>query len=296
MSILTRVSAEFAKAITCVSVDERFAVVGQEDGSVTALYHKNGARVFTAKESDNKITAVCCEEKDQDDNPIFYAGDRAGNVYTLNRKGKVLAMTQIPDKRGGVLTIVNRSKFSLHVYTLMGSSTFSNCTKKYQKGKFSTSSAEMFLSEDHELTKRSGMSDKEVKVNQYDCKSSSVVVATWGIEFGRKVKNYTEVLAFGVFDKEYEKVVTEGRAEKTLTVISRNVIRTLEFSSPVRQVMSCRHHEGEAQADRIVILLCDGQILQVFLRPFTIIAKLSQNPLICLLPSSGQAPVPALLA
>ena len=146
----------------------------------------------------------------------------------------------------------------------MGSSSFSNCTKKYQRGKFSTSSAEFSLTEDHELHKRPGLSGSEVKVNQYDCKSPSVVVATWGIEFGRKEKNFTEVQAFGVFDQEYEKVVAEGRADRTLTVISRNMFRTLEFSSPVRQVMSCRHHEGEAMADRIVMLLCDGQILQVF--------------------------------
>ena len=38
-----------------------------------------------AKISDNEITAVCSEEEqDEDDTPIFYAGDSEGNLYSVN--------------------------------------------------------------------------------------------------------------------------------------------------------------------------------------------------------------------
>ena len=41
-------------------------------------------------------------------------------------------------------------------------------------------------------------------------------------------------------------------------------VRMLEFDAPVKQVISCRHHTGgEAEADDIYVLLCDGDLLKV---------------------------------
>ena len=36
--------------------------------------------MFSTKISDASITAVCCEEEDDVDNPIFYAGDSDGRI------------------------------------------------------------------------------------------------------------------------------------------------------------------------------------------------------------------------
>ena len=39
--------------------------------------------MFSSKIADTAITAVCCEEQDDVDNPIFYASDAEGNLYTV---------------------------------------------------------------------------------------------------------------------------------------------------------------------------------------------------------------------
>jgi hypothetical protein len=263
MARLERIVGDFDNFISSVALDERFAVIGQGDGTVSAVYLKNRARVFSAKISGSRITAVCCEEQDEDDNPIFYAGDSAGKVFTINRKGKILAEVQIPEKKGKILTLVNRSKFSIYACTDAGSTSFMNCTKSYQKGKFSSASAQYSFAKDGTFQKKSGGKDLEFKINQYDCRSPSHLVATLGIEFGKHINNFTKVLAFGVFDEKYSKLIESGAANTSLTVFSKDVFRTVELGSPVRQVMACRHHEGEAGGDRVYILMCDGQLLKV---------------------------------
>ena len=164
------VNEDVDRFITSIDMDERFVVIGQEDGSVCAIYHKNGARVFSAKISDDKITAVCCEEQDEDDNPIFYAGDNKGKVCTINRKGKILAQVEIPARKGKIHTIVNRSKFSIYACTDTGTTSFSNCTKRFQKGKFSSASANFSFSKDGTFQKNPSGGGGDFKINQYDCK------------------------------------------------------------------------------------------------------------------------------
>ena len=86
MSSLSRVvSGDLDHSITCIACDERFVIIGHEEGTVTVLYHRKGARVFVVKVSNVRINSVCCEERDEDDNPIFYAGANDGKVVTLNR-------------------------------------------------------------------------------------------------------------------------------------------------------------------------------------------------------------------
>merc|ERR1711913_24610 len=73
---------DFNRDVTAVAMDDRFYLVGQVDGTLAAVYISNGNNVFKSKISDNAITAVACEEKDDADNQIFYAGDDKGNLYT----------------------------------------------------------------------------------------------------------------------------------------------------------------------------------------------------------------------
>ena len=92
----------------------------QVNGKLAAVYLKNGNIAFSTKISDNAITAVCCEEQDEADNPIFYEGDEEGNLLIHNKKGKVVAEAKLASRKGKILAIVNRSKYSIFAHTAAG--------------------------------------------------------------------------------------------------------------------------------------------------------------------------------
>ena len=268
MSKLARIpTQDFDRDVTAVALDDRFILVGQVTGVLSAVYHKNGVKVFSAKISDNEITAVCCEEQDEDDNPIFYAGDSEGTLYTVNKKGKVLAEAKIKARKGKIHTISNRNKYSIYAYTITGSTSFAHATTQFRQGNFSTASANYSFDGDGTFHKKKGAGD--YRVNQYDCRTPTKAVATCGMEFGKKKVgkrlNYNEVFAYAVMDEEYENLIEEGTADNSLKVFCPNnkLIRTLEFKSPVKQIMSCRHHEGDAEEDKIYMLPWNGSLMKV---------------------------------
>ena len=102
-------------------------------------------------------------------------------------------------------------------------------------------------------------------MNQYDCRNATNSVATFRIKFGKKLNNFRQVFAYATFDDAYVNLIEEGEAEKTLDIYCPNnrLIRTLQFPAPVKQVMSCRHHQGRAEEDKIYILLWNGNIFKV---------------------------------
>jgi len=253
---------EFDRDVTAVAMDDRFVLVGQVNGKLAAVYLKNGNIAFSTKISENAITAVCCEEQDEADNPIFYAGDEEGNLYTINKKGKVVAEAKLAARKGKILAIVNRSKYSIYAHTEAGSTSFSHATTDFRKGNFSASSANYSLDGDGTFLRKKGSGD--YKVIQYDSRTPNKVVATCAVEFGKKKDDLEEVMAYAVVDEEYENLIEEGTAAKSLQVFnsSNKQLRELEFNSPVKQVMSCRHHEG-AKADTIYILLWNGTLYKV---------------------------------
>lgn len=264
MSNLARIpTQDFDRDVTAVAMDDRFILVGQVDGKLSAVYHKNGVSVFSSKICENEITAVCCEEQDEDDNPIFYAGDSEGNLYTVNKKGKVLATAKLQARKGRIHTIVNRNKYSIYAYTSGGSTSFSHATTDFRKGNFSTASANYSYDGDGTFHKKKGAGD--YNVIQYDGRTPNKVVATCAMEFGKKVKNFEQVFAYAVIDEEYANMIEEGTAENSIQVFnsSSKLIRTLELKSPVKQIMSCRHHEGDAETDKIYILLWSGKLYKV---------------------------------
>ena len=79
-------------------------------------------------------------------------------------------------------------------------------------------------------------------------------MGTIGLEFGKKPKDsdYEQVHVYAVVDDEYENLIEDGTSEKTLKVMNSQSkqIRELEFTHPVKQVMSCRHHQDDAKADK----------------------------------------------
>ena len=89
--------------------DDRFILIGQEDGLLSAIYHKNGMKVFSVKISDVDITAVCYEEQDEDSNQIFYAADSSNNICTVDKKGETISQVQLKARKGRIHTIVLRS-------------------------------------------------------------------------------------------------------------------------------------------------------------------------------------------
>jgi len=261
MSKLDRIpTQDFDRDVTATAMDDRFILVGQVDGKLHAVYHKNGVSAFSVKIAECEITAVCCEEQDETDNPIFYAGDVEGNLYTVNKKGKVLKTAKLEKRKGKIFTISNRNKYSIYAHTSGGSTSYSHATTDFRKGNFTTASANYSFDGDGTFHKKKGAGD--YNVIQYDCRTPSKCVATCAIEFGAKVKDYEQVHAYAVIDDEYANMIEEGTSENSLQVFnsSSKKIRTLKFKSAVKQVMSCRHHEGDAAADKIYILCWDGNL------------------------------------
>merc|ERR1711970_974573 len=234
MSKLDRIpTQDFDRDVTATAMDDRFILVGQVDGKLHAVYHKNGVSAFSVKIAECEITAVCCEEQDETDNPIFYAGDVEGNLYTVNKKGKVLKTAKLQARKGKIFTISNRNKYSIYAHTASANYSFDG---------------------DGTFHKKKGAGD--YNVIQYDARTPTKAVATCAIEFGSKVKDIEQVFAYAVIDEEYANMIEEGTAENSIQVFNAGAkkIRTLEFKSPVKQVMSCRHHEGDAATDKIYIL------------------------------------------
>ena len=264
MPKLSRIpTQEFDRDVTAVAMDDRFILIGQVDGSLSAIYTKNGIKAFCVKISDAEITAVCCEEQDEDSNQLFYAGDSENNIFTVNKKGQILAQVQLKTRKGKIHTIVNHSRFTIHVHSTTGSTAFSQGTHKLKKGRFSTDSAKYTIDGDGTFMKKKGTGD--YTVNQYDCRNATNSVATFRIKFGKKLNNFRQVFAYATFDDAYVNLIEEGAAEKTLDIYCPNnrLVRTLQFPAPVKQVMSCRHHQGRAEEDKIYILLWNGNIFKV---------------------------------
>ena len=215
MFSLSRIPTEdFDRQVSAVAMNDRFILIGKTDGFLAAVYSKNGVKAFSVKVTDAKITAVCCEEQAEYSNSIFYAGDSEGNLFTVNQKGKVVAQAQLNGKKGEIHTIVNKTKFAIYAYTTTGNITFSHATTDFRKGHFSTASANYSFDGDGELQNKKGTGD--FHVNQYDCRTPTNVVATCGIEFGKQMKSYRQVFAYGIFDQSYESMIEDGTAETSL--------------------------------------------------------------------------------
>merc|ERR1712018_850576 len=179
---------DYNRDVTAVAMDDRFYLIGQVDGSLSAVYISNGNNVFKSKISDSPITAVACEEKDDADNQIFYAGDEKGNLFTVNRKGNVHI-------------IANKDKYQIYVYTAKGSQSLSHTTTDFRKGNFTTSTANYSVDGDGTFHKKKGSGDYDCI--QFNARTPSRVVATVGCEFGKKLGNYEEVHAYAIVDDEY---------------------------------------------------------------------------------------------
>jgi len=253
---------DFNRDVTAVAMDDRFYLVGQNDGTLAAVYISNGKNVFREKISDYAITAVACEEKDDADNQIFYCGDEKGNLFTVNKKGKTVKETSIPERKGNIHIIANKDKYQIYVYTCKGSQSLSHTTTDFRKGNFTTSTSNYSVDGDGTFHKKKGSGDFDVI--QFNARTPSKIVATCAMEFGRKVGNYEEVLAYAIIDNEYENLVEDGTADKSFKVLKNGKeLRSIEFKSPVKQIMSCRHHEGKAEADDIYIMLWNGIVYKV---------------------------------
>jgi len=103
----------------------------------------------------------------------------------------------------------------------------------------------------------------------YNGKYPATLNATVAIsQSDREWRGFLEVFSFGVAGNDtYEEDVQNGSAIKTLSVrtgaIFGSEIKKIEFEATVKQVMSCRHHLDDAQADDIYILLTDGALKKV---------------------------------
>ena len=115
----------YNRNVTAVAMDRRFLLVGQGSGEVSAHFLNNGREAFRTKISEADISAVCCEEQDDNWNEVFYVCDAENKVFTLNRRGEVIARNHLGQKRGKVHTIVNTKRFAFTVHTTLGEQPFS---------------------------------------------------------------------------------------------------------------------------------------------------------------------------
>merc|ERR1711936_109011 len=252
---------DFNRDVTAVAMDERFYLIGRVDGTLAAVYISNGNNVFKKSISNSPITAVACEEKDDADNQIFYCGDEKGNLFTVNKKGKTVKETSIPERKGNIHIIANKDKYQIYVYTCKGSQSLSHTTTDFRKGNFTTSTANYSVDGDGTFHKKKGSGDYDCI--QFNARTPSRVVATCAMEFGKKVGNYEEVLAYAIIDDEYENLVEDGTADKKFKVLNNGrEVRNIEFKAPVKQIMSCRHHEV-GSSDDVYILLWNGSIYRI---------------------------------
>merc|ERR1711936_164970 len=197
---------DFNRDVTAVAMDERFYLIGQVDGTLAAVYISNGNNVFNSKVSDYPITAVACEEKDDADNQIFYCGDEKG--------------TSIPERKGNIHIIANKDKYQVYVYTCKGSQSLSHTTTDFRKGNFTTSTSNYSVDGDGTFHKKKGSGDFDVI--QFNARTPSKVVACVAMEFGKKVGNYEEVLAYAIVDDEFENLVEDGTADKKFKVFKQS--------------------------------------------------------------------------
>merc|ERR1712059_21354 len=170
---------------------------------------------------------------------------------------------EVKAREARIHTISNFNKFSIFVFCNNGNISYSHTTTEFKKGNSSTSTANYSFDSDGTFHKKKGAGD--FKVNQYNARTPTQNIATVRLEFGSKLKNYSQVFGYAVIDEEYHTNIQEGTAETSLpvTTSSNKLIRTLEFKSPVRQIMSCRHHEAGGEDDKIYILLWNDLIYQV---------------------------------
>ena len=115
-----------------------YYLMGHNDGCLTVMEAGGGGRdrtVFKERISDYPITAVAWEGEDWNANVfIFYAGDAKGNLYTVNRKGKIVKETSIPERKGGIHVIATTDKNKIYVYTSKGRQVLSHITPPSTSG------------------------------------------------------------------------------------------------------------------------------------------------------------------
>jgi len=255
---------EFNADISAAAMDSRFIVIGEDDGEVAACFASNGSMCFKTKVSDAKITAVCAD-LDQD---LFYAGDADGKVFVLNKKGEVLNEAEMPEERAGpVLMIISNKNDVFRGGNTTGFAIFKNATSEIE---ISLEDKSKFFSLDGDGTLYDNKDDGIHELFGYNARSSAAVNATVALTEGKVAGNYPTFSNRSVAGNEaYQADVDQGRAITTLSIRKSenkslgNEIKKLEFEVPVKQVMSCRHHLDDAEADDVYILLCDGHLKKV---------------------------------
>jgi len=154
---------------------------------------------------------------------------------------------------------------------LSGYARFKNVTSEV---KVSLDEKKTYYSMDGDGTLYANKDEGTHEVFGYNADSSASVNATVAVSQGTVFRNYPQVFLKSIASNEdYQADVDGGRAEKTLSIRTGaengsngrmgDEIKKLEFETSVKQVMSCRHHLDDAEADDIYILLSDGNIKRV---------------------------------
>ena len=219
--------------------------------------------LFEEQISDAVITAVCCEEEDEGTDHIFYAADDNGRLYTLDKKGKIIAQGKGRDE--SIHTLMNHDSFGVTAYSKTGWTSFDKATKEkrginlkkeIKASKSGDTTADYSL--DGDGTFHFHDQGGQYLVNEYPANSASTAISTCAIEF-----NNLDVYAYAVVDPAFfDDLDTAESINLPVYDDQEELVRTLVFDFPVIQVMSRRRHTKHS-ADDIFFLLRNNSIVRM---------------------------------
>ena len=144
---------DYNRNVTALAMDNRFLLVGQKHGQVSAHFLNNSRGAFNKKICEADICAVCCEEQDENWNEVFYVCDADNNVFTLNKRGDIVAKNHLGLKKGKIHTIDNFKKFSFTAHTSLGEQPF---TKELFRFRYVRSDVKLIFPHIHKRRKGGG--------------------------------------------------------------------------------------------------------------------------------------------
>jgi len=253
----------FGSKINAASMDDRFLIVGMEDGTVECVYTHGGTKAPTrnwaVSISSAPITAVLADSFDAGNDPLFYAGDKNGILYCINQKGKVISQSQVRD--GPIFAILDKNIKEVVAYSEGGQS---HCKlTNNQLAKVRSKASKFSFDNDAAFYTKREKGDMPAEIFRCEVPSSVIGTTRLQLEWDDE-KSFMFMEAFATLSKRFRDLVDNMEAPETLDIVDRNQrkIRTLEFISPVRQVINAFVQKEDMRKDALYVLLWNDQIIR----------------------------------
>lgn len=253
----------FGSKINAASMDDRFLIVGMEDGSVECVYTHGGTKAPTRNWVSNistfPITAVLADSFDAGNDPLFYAGDKNGTLYCINQKGKVVSESKVRDS--AIFAILDKNIKEVVAYSEGGQSHCKLTNNQLVKVRSKASK----FSFDNDAAFYSKREKGDMPAEIFRCDVPSAVIGTTRLQMEwDDEKSFMFVEAYSTLSRKFQELVDKDEAPETLDIVDGNQrkIRTLEFVSPVKQVINAFVQKEDMRKDALYVLLWNDQIIR----------------------------------